>query len=160
MTTLRKIEPEADNIVKDGQAIRVRMTMVDAAVQQELADKFSPKPFVADHHRPHYGFVTDEQKKAAHDRHAARDKKLSDAWKTPEPIYAGANFPQGGHGHVVPERAGVTMCTGHPDVGNAPGSAANVVGAAELDALQQANQRRYNARIEAAWKSPINAGAK
>lgn len=146
---LKKIEPEADGVVKDGQTIRFRMTMMDAAVQQELAGKFAPKPFVADNHMPRSAVLTDEQKKAAQDRIAADKKRLSDAWRNPEPAFVGANFPHGGPGNVTPQRSGTSIKTDEPGVIHAPGSPTN---AAELNALQAANQAKYNQRLEAAYK--------
>lgn len=139
-TNLRKIEPEADGILKDGQTIRVSMTIMDAAVQQELADKFSP--FVADHHRPNSAILTDEQKKAAHERQVASDKRLSEAWRNPAHL-------------IVAQDLSVTP----PEVLKpiAFGSGESV---AALDALQADNQAKYNARIENAWRNPINHGAR
>lgn len=162
MTILKKIAPEADGVLKDGQFIRVRLNMMDAE-QAAIADAVKPAPFVADHHRPNSAVLTDAERQAAHDRQKAADKALSDAWKNPEPIYAGANFPQGGSGHVTPQTSRQSMSLGIPEVGNAPGSAVHAVGAvgvAELDAIQVANQQSYNAKIENAWRNPTSAGAK
>lgn len=139
-TNLKKIEPEADGIVKDGQTIRFRMTMMDQANQQELADKFAPKPLVADHHRPRHATVTDDQRNAAIERQKAYDKRVSDAWRG-----------------LPTDLGNTSLRTADPMMVNSAGSAANVVGAAsvaELDALQAANERRYAAKISEAWKNP------
>jgi hypothetical protein len=156
ITNLKKIAPEADGVLKDGQVLRVPHTMMDAS-QIAVAD--SAPPSVADHHRPHSAILSDADKKAADDRYNAAQKKLSDAWKNPEPIYAGAHAPQGGHGHVLPISGNNTsLRTNDPmSPGHAPGAPTN---AAELDALQQSNQAKYNSKIESAWKNPINQGAK
>jgi hypothetical protein len=158
-TNLKKIEPEADGVVKDGQSISVRMQFMDGSMEKAIADALAPKPFIADHHRPNSAILTDAEKKAADDRYNAAQKKLSDAWKNPEPIYAGAHAPQGGHGHVLPISGNNTsLRTNDPmSPGHAPGAPTN---AAELDAIQQANQAKYNSKIESAWKNPVNQGAK
>lgn len=153
-TNLKKIEPEADGVVKDGQTIRFRMTMMDQANQKELADKFAPKPFVADHHMPRSAVLTDEQKKAAQDRIAADKKRLSDAWRNPEPAFVGTNFPHGGPGRVTPTgSSGISIKTAEPGVVRSHGSHGSAnISTGELDALQQENQRKYNERLEAAYK--------
>jgi hypothetical protein len=136
---------DEDKILRDGESLRTSMTMMDAQ-QIAVADALQPKPFVADHHRPNSAILTDAEKKAADERHAARDKRLSDAWKNPEPLYVPVT-----DGKAARED---TSITAEPRFGPAAGNVE------ELDAIQVANQQRYNARIESAWKTPTNAGAK
>lgn len=76
MTTLKKIEPEADGILKDGQMIQFRPMQMDAAA-------IKGGEAVFDHHRPHALRMTDDQRKAAIERQAAYDKRISDAWRNP-----------------------------------------------------------------------------
>lgn len=120
MTNLRKIEPEADGVLKDGQMLRVRVNLMDELQLSVMANS-------------HSAVLTDAQKVAADERHALADKRLSEAWRNP---------PSSPHlGHQQP-------------VASAAPAKAEVVDVGQLDALQQTLQARYNARIEAAWKSP------
>lgn len=134
-TNLRKIEPEKDGVLKDGQSIRVRMTVMDAEVAAALADKF-----VGDHssNRPHAAMLSDAQKAAAIERHTAADKKLSEAWRNPTPLY----IP------TIDQVNGEAILEVHRRVPSSD------MTADALDALQADNQRRYNARIENAWRNP------
>ncbi|MGE3991151.1 hypothetical protein [Pseudorhodoplanes sp.] len=70
MTTLKKIEPEADGVLKDGQTIHFRPMMMD-----------TNGTAVSVHQ--HSAVLTDEQRKAAEARIKAHDAKLSNAWRNP-----------------------------------------------------------------------------
>lgn len=127
---MRKIEPEADGVVKDGQVISFRMTMMDAAAQREIADKFGA-------HKPHHVAMTSDQRNAAIERQTAYDKRISDAWKSPSPLFA--------------DPAPVTDGKAHDDRRSIDGQVKDAGG---LDALQAANERRYAAKISEMWKNP------
>jgi hypothetical protein len=163
--SITKIPPEADGVLKDGQMLRVPHTMMDAS-QVVIADAMKGGTPVLDHnqHRPHHATVTDEQRNAAIERQKAYDKRVSNAWKDAEPIYAGAHAPQGGPSNMLPTGGpSPSLRTADPMTVNSPGSAANVVGAAgvaELDAIQQKHQQAYNAKVSEAWRNPTNQGAK
>jgi hypothetical protein len=128
---MRKIEPEADGILKDGQMLRVPHTMMDA-LSRDVARHPSGQPFVADHHRPRSGTLTDDQRNAAIERQKAYDNRVSNAWK-------GADA--GAPALLTPDRTTPTN-------------------AADLDALQAANERRHAAKISEAWRNPVNQGVK
>jgi hypothetical protein len=135
---------DEDKILRDGETLKVPHMMMDSKPQD-----VTPAPFIADNHMPHAAVLSDTDLKAGADRQAAYDKRLSDAWRNPEPAFVGDNFPQGGPGNVTPTGSGISLPTAVPGVVRAPGSPANT---AELDALQEANRQAYNAKIEAAYK--------
>jgi hypothetical protein len=131
-TNLKKIAPEADGILKDGQTLRFRQMMMD---------RHQPEVVTTDN-RPRFAVMDEAQKVAAHERQVASDKRLSEAWRNPP------------H-QIVAQDLSVTP----PEVLKpiAFGSGESV---AALDAIQADHQRRYNERLERAWINPVNHGAR
>lgn len=136
---MRKIEPEADGVLKDGQLVSFRMTMMDG-----LPAPITDGAAVFDHHKPHSAVLTDEQRKAAEDRIAAHDAKLSNAWRNPPSMFVQQDLSRTPAEVVKPVAFG-------------DGRAVNDT--TGLDALQAANERRYAARISEMWRNPTNQGA-
>ncbi len=139
-TNLKKIEPEADGIVKDGQSISVSMMMMDEQ-QKAVATSLTDKPIVSDHHGPHSASLSDAQRAAAIECQIAADKRLSDAWRNPPSMF-------------VPQDLSRTP----PEVTKPVAFGEGRFTADKLEALQQSNQKRYNKRIEDAWRNPANHG--
>jgi hypothetical protein len=139
MTTLKKIEPEADGILKDGQMIQFRPMQMDA-------DSLAGEPVVSDHHRPRALPMTDVQRKAAMERQAAYDKRISDAWRNPPAQHVPQDLSK------TPPEVTKPVAFGEPNRAASDSVA--------LDAIQATNQQRYNARLENAWRNPINQGVR
>ncbi|MGE3993217.1 hypothetical protein [Pseudorhodoplanes sp.] len=127
-----------DKILKDGAVLKVPQMMMDAAALAPITDK----AFVSDHHKPHHVAMSNDQRNAAADRQALADKRLSDAWRDPPPMFVGAT-PE----PVMGVHADKVGTNGHDH--NRP-----VTDTTGLDALQAANERRYAAKISEMWKNP------
>jgi hypothetical protein len=137
---MRKIEPEADGVLKDGQLVSFRMTMMDG-----MPAPITDGAAVFDHHKPHSAVLTNDQRNAAIERQAAYDKRISDAWRDPPVAYIPQDLSR-----TPPEvTKPVAFGEGKP-------LKADHIG---LDQLQAANERRYAARISEAWRNPTNQGA-
>jgi hypothetical protein len=122
-----------DGVLQDGDSIRVRMNMMDAAnpglvAAAALADSVRRiEQFDARGHRP--GFATQDAGNAGENARDARDARVRDSWRSPPPVLDGTKPAQ--HAAHVP-----------PTASNAELSAARDQGVADRDR-----------RLESAWKS-------
>jgi hypothetical protein len=140
------------------------MTMMDAALTREMTDHFSGQhqPFVADHHRPHSGVLSDEQRTAAVDRVKAYDKRISDAWKNPPAMFDGSVRLAKKPDDTTPDANKKFPDLAKKFEGKFHLRLMGDIDAATLEAIQADNQANYNKRLENAWRNPINhaTGAK
>jgi hypothetical protein len=124
MTILRKIEPEIDGVVKDGQVIRVPMTMMDATQKSVAASM----PVVdAAGYSLRSGILTDDQRDTAIERQKSYDSRISNSWKQP----------------VATERDPSGMEGAAPQASYSRD---------ELQSLRAVLQEKYDRRVSNAWK--------
>lgn len=133
---VRRTKVDGNGIVADGEGVRVRMTMMDAANPAlahaaavadaiKRAEAFDASRGVG--HRP--GYSTQDAGDAGEKAREARDAKMRDAWRNPAPVLDAAKPQQ--HAALVPPTAS------HADL---------------FKARDQAAQDR-DRRLESAWKS-------
>jgi hypothetical protein len=152
-----------DPILRDGQVLHVPLMLsdsraVDPAVYAAFYDDLKGKHKLANveviaaakavrdgapvidaaHQRPRSAVLTDEQKRAAAERQAAYDKRLSEAWKQEPPA-------------VVADASKLTATMNILGAMATENAFKAATAAGDPPTLDQARQR-YHQRLESAWK--------
>jgi hypothetical protein len=123
-TNLKRITPEADGVLKDGQILRVPHMMMDG----EESPAGGTLPIMDAAGYPARSLVpTDEQRDATLERQRAYDARVSNAWKRASETADGAPI-------------------------HAPAACESTLSLNQLQSLQSELQAKYDRRISNAWK--------
>jgi hypothetical protein len=142
--TERTREQDDDTVVRDGQTVRVRLSLMDS-VQQAIARGGIAVHDAVPLHRPGYAALTDAQARQKQTFYDAYEKKLTGAWRQDAKL-------------AQPSMHAATLA--NPNATHAEIMAAHG-GAVTLSPEQMAKREKanaaYNQRISNAWKNNATA---